>query len=215
MRRRYTIEDEKELKEYIKVFTSSTNFIIPNDVDSVDVFVVGGGSNGGVGTCCNGGGYAGKGGEVKTYYDVPVTPGQSVMINICPGNSSSSTYFMNSDYSARGYSNQSGNSGASGIQCPFEDTPSPYNMKMGANGGSGGANWTSLSGYNPGGDYGGGKGGDLGSCSWAPSDPPRGGDGTYYGAGGGGSSERCQTSSSSSGGNGYQGICIIRYYSYE
>lgn len=199
-------------KDVCEIITSSKTWVVPAGVTKVDLFLVGGGSNGGRGTCCNGGGYGGRGGEVKTYTNIPVTPGASIPIHICMENKENKTYFQSSSsYYAQGYYNNyfhSGN-GNNGVGCTFPGLPLYYSYRMGAGGGAGSGN--TQSGRYYGGIKGGGNGA-IGLGRVCPGDSPLGDDASYYGGGGGGSGESCGSGNESTrGGYGYQGIAIIHY----
>lgn len=210
MLKRRLIESEGD--EIFEEITSSTVWRVPNRCRSVDVFIVGGGSNG-----SNGGawksGSGGRGGECKSYYNIPVSPGQEISIVV--GSPSQQSYFLDSTtYNARGGYGSLGGSGMSGLDWPSYENGNPgspgvyafdnkytskYPNRYGAGGGGGGA-YTDYSGSTyyggSGGSYGGGKVGNSGTQNKGDD----GSDATFYGAGGGG------------GGNGYQGIVILHYY---
>jgi acidic type I keratin len=222
MLKRRLIESEGD--EIFEEITSSTVWRVPNRCRSVDVFIVGGGSNG-----SNGGawksGSGGRGGECKSYYNIPVSPGQEISIVV--GGPSQQSYFLDSTtYNARGGYGSLGGSGLSGLDWPSYENGNPgsqgvyafdnkytskYPNRYGAGGGGGAYTDYSGSTYygGSGGSYGGGKGGNSGTQNRGDD----GSDATFYGAGGGGGGKsNVNESYISYGGNGYQGIVILHYY---
>ena len=195
-------------KDVCEIITSSKAWIVPSGVTKVDVFLVGGGSDGAAGQCCNSGSYGGIGGEVKTYTNISVTPGSNITVHICPANTNDTTYFGSSTYSAKGYKDTISYISSDGTACTFPGLSTSYSYRMGASGARGKGN--TASGYYPGGDRGGGSGG-VGLAGACPANSNPGGDAWYYGGGGGGASEFCGQSNSAPGGKGYQGIAIIHY----
>ena len=141
---------ETEGAEIFEEITSSITWKVPNRCRSVDVFIVGGGSNG-----SNGGawksGSGGRGGECKSYYNISVSPGQEIKIVV--GGPSSQSYFLDSTYNARGSYGSLGGSGMSGLDWPSYENgnpgsqgvhafdnkyPSKFPNRYGAGGGGGG-----------------------------------------------------------------------------
>lgn len=220
----------------IRKYTTSGIASIPSEYTTMIVFLVGGGG-GGSGDCssANHSGCGGNGGEVITQ-EVAVSESTFTLeigqggFGGSPGtNTSSATnggdtilyytseiaakggskgislkewYNANGDNSIRPYGQYGGiggykadgEDGVDGIECSFLDD----GYKYGASGGGGSdyaAGYTTNS-----------SGGETGGGSGSSSD--RAGDGSFYGAGGGGAGF---SSSHNSGGNGYQGICIIKF----
>lgn len=225
MSRRRSMTGKRVLIEVLEEITSSRNWIVPEGCIAVDAFVVGGGGNGGTAGAWDSAS-GGRGGECKTYNNIPVTPGQS--INIVVGAAAQQSYFLSTSYRARGAMGALGGTGMSGLTWPsyVDGNPGnngayPFNNKYpdkfphlyGAGGGGGaytdGTGRTYPGGM--GGSYGGGKGGNSGTRNQGDN----GDNATFYGGGGGGGGKsNVSESYNAYGGTGYQGIVILNYYKY-
>ena len=226
MSRRRLYGVKKQLVEFYEEITASRSWVVPAGCISVDAFVVGGGETGGVGDGYNAG-KGGNGGECKTYYGIPVTPGQGVTVTV--GNTGNDSYFLSMSYIARGADGRAGGNaipdrGSSINGNPGQDGVIAFNnssrfpKKYGASGGSGA--WTGgssgLGTYTggAGGSYGAGKGGNSTWVMGTPTVGDAGDNATWYGAGGGGGGKSVYYSTQSRGGSGYQGIIILHYFKY-
>lgn len=203
----YQVTTEVEIEPTIQTFTSSGNFIVPDGCTSVNVIVVGGGTNGSRGN--NGGkvvrtsatssygypgsggsgGKGGNGGEIKTMTISGLTPQSIIPITVggIGGDSSFGSYIL-----AKGGGGAVGQNGSGGTASPGDGIGG-----YGGNGGKGGSGYNcsggmggsgAISGWTPG--YSGGLG--VGG-SWNYTDYHLSGKGGYpgenaviYGAGGGG-----------------------------
>ena len=228
----------KWIIEGIKEFTSSTTWIVPEGVTSVDVFCVGGGGSGAgdFGTA-KFSGSGGNGGVVTYAENVSVTPGSSIQITVGaggiggerfdgrPGGASS---FGNLVISSGGYGgadprpDKQPNSGRGGRR-GYSDGLN-YDFMRGEDGiecplfyystgnryGAGGAGANSAYGITSLQQYGGNTGG--GDSGYGNDNTPQnmGSDATFYGGGGGGGAFS-SNHTYSLGGNGSSGIVIIRY----
>lgn len=206
MLRRRTM-GQRKLIEVTEVILSTKSWIVPAGCKNVDAFIVAAGGRGGYSDIRQPVGYAGRGGTVLLQKDIPVVPGSSVNIIVGKSDGESSSF---GSIIAQG-ANEPGESGKSGIACPF-DVPLAYSYKMGAHGGKGLPYPSSVT-QNLGGDRGGGDGAS------AQNDPnggaKSGSPGWYYGAGGGGASQGGYWNSIAPGGIGYQGIVILHYWKYK
>lgn len=215
-----------------QTFTNNTNWIVPRGCKKVDVFLCGGGGSGSY----SGGG----GGYTKTYFDVPVTPGEIISIKIGAGGEGGSMQNArnNGDFSQF----KNGNYQAKGGECP------PYFTSIGQRGGSGGSGGGSYSEginnpANGGSDGSNGAGVNPGIGQGSTTREFGESNGTLYGGGGGGSrygigadgagsgiypgsgdffgtSAKPNTGGGGGGGthggaNGGSGIVIVRGYKYE
>lgn len=206
------------------VFLSSGTLNFQRVVDSIDVFIVDGGSNGdpgySVSTTAHGGN-GGDGGRAKTHSAVAVATGMNYQITVGAANGGSSGAF---DKSTSGGTKKSGGTGASAA----DNNPYPAasgengtlsfdgagdrsgyypNYRYGASGGGGGAkspNGT-IAASGSGGSNGGGAGGAYNASGSAASS-------NNSGAGGGGGGMEISGGSyiDQPGGNGRSGIVIIR-----
>lgn len=167
------------VKTELARFTTSNNWTVPQGVQQVDVYVVGGGGSGynhaTTGSSSNSG-CGGGGGYCKLYKNISVTPGSNIPVvvgaggsvtdGVMGGSAGGTSYFNSSAYSAAG--------GSGGLL---------YASGGGA-GGSGGG------GYNHGGGWGGrdGYGGNDGGAGGGniEYDPINPYDGIMYGCGGAG-----------------------------
>jgi hypothetical protein len=185
----------------IQEFKSSGTFIVPANISSIDVTVVGGGGGGG-GTEYRNAGGGGGGGYVVSQYGIPVTPGQSINVTIgaggiggddIPGTNGQSSQFASIVASGGSGGNSSGLYGG-----------------YGGDGGSGGGGGGPESG---GGGDGGSNGSDgtSGNHSMHTNEPGEGGygqgtitygvNGVLY-AGGGGGGAGCSRDTFGDGGSG-------------
>jgi len=226
---------EREQLNVVQI-TASGNWVVPANVYSVDLVLVGGGSSGSGGSSSGsggvyGGGRGGNGGEIKYYNNIKVTPGQSIPIIIGAGgagvsgtndgNAGGATQFLNSNiFSNGGIAPSKGVGGTNGYPGTGGEYILPLLIGMGYGGGGGG---TASSTSSVGGGGGGGgssaggtgapngaTGGTAGTGGIAGSPAPTGSGGNAKvnsGSGGGG----LGSNGSGSSGAGGSGICIIIY----
>lgn len=219
------------VRRWVEVYeeiTATTNWIVPQGCETVDVFLVAGGQSGG-----NSGlystGQGGKGGGCVTFKNMKVTPGSSIPVKV--GGNGDSSYFWTdsyialpgrggeggSNYQEDGYQPTPGGPGGAGAYA-FGEKSDRFPHRYGAGGGAG----AYIRGFSPayvpggtGGDYGGGPGaGDDDSPGIHDGKP--GGNATFYGGGGGGASKACGWNGRpGTGGKGFQGIVILHYWKYK
>lgn len=203
--------------------TAQTQWTAPIGIESLDVFLVGGGG-GGVSLTelnyANGAAAGGRGGETLYKENIEVSPGETISIKIgaggaeytadsTTGNPGGKTTF--STYTAAGGAGgkKANTNVTNGKACPFGGISD--DIKDGdLFGASGGGAYVDNEGYiisEDGGITGGGKGGDFYSTesSYIPT------AGSFYGAGGGSAgTTEINGYAKSKGKAGYQGIIIIR-----
>lgn len=215
----------KKVIEVYEEITLSRTWTVPAGCKSVDVFVVGGGENGGTGDEYVSG-KGGNGGECQTYTGINVIPGETIRITV--GDVGATSYFKNTSYQARGAAGvrggdslnfrnsegvEDGNFGYDGVYA--FDNPSRFSLRFGASGGSGGAvggTFYKVANGGAGGSYGGGTGG----TSQMGKDGTDGNNAVWYGAGGGGGGKGYGYNGRGGvGGKGYQGIVILHYWKYK
>lgn len=170
-----------------KVLTSSNTFTVPDNVYSIDVFLVGGGYAGLNATSwVFAGGAGGDGGKILTQMGISVAPRQQFSVTIGAGNGGNSlfgNYSSENGSSVAHGNNDNEKAGEDGVYA-FNDSEL-NGIKYGAAGGAGQLKHTTDYGqktyhYGPGigGTTGGGTGATYGSS-------PSGTDGTGSGGGGG------------------------------
>lgn len=196
MSRRRFMSKKRNLVQVIQEITASTTWVVPPGCTSVGVFLCGGGGGGGGPADINNYpnipyfGSGGGGGYTKTYYNVSVYAGQSILITVgiggiggytkSNGGDGGYSQFLNSTYRANGgYSGKygirkNGGDGGSGGGAGYrlDKDPDTYS-KGGYNGDSGGIGTVNNGVYSTGGD---GQGSNT-TCPF---------NGKVYGCGGNG-----------------------------
>lgn len=235
MKRRRVTQDKWTYVELTTV--GSGVWTVPNRVYSIDVFIVGGGSDGTrgyinttYGDTYISSGNGGKGGNRMTYNGYKVTPGQQISyevggaggssvfgvlgVNATTGqhsnNAASVTMIINPEYGELEVYPQDPRMGSDGIKA-FSHVGT---LRYGAGGGGGGM-MSEFSSPGPmmGGETGGGAGGDIPNETPPNENYIAGFDATFYGGGGGGGGTIAEFGWTGPGGKGYQGVIIIRYRS--
>lgn len=229
MRRRMTYGRTLiEVYEELRTVGSGT-WVAPKGCESVDVFIVAGGSPGST----NGAG--GNGGECITILGMPCAKLQSIQYAVGGANTQSS---FNGKIARAGYGSAGGaavsgtgipgNKGADGVYAFGDTSYSTY--KYGAGGGGGSCGYLSYCASGSGGLRGGGTGGYIYAEStgewqlgWYESDwnVINASGAFFYGGGGGGAgllnnANRPNTiPGRTTAGEGYQGIIILRYKKFK
>ena len=227
---------KKDNEEIIREFTSSTIWIVPAFVKTVDVFCVGGGGAGaGDFGIANHSGSGGNGGVVTYMQNVSVTPGSAIQITVgaggvggkrFDGDNGGASSFGNLVVSDGGYGGinyqplEQVNSGRGGHRAWVDGTNNtdlhggdgiecPFYL-TGEKYGAGGAGANTAYQQTALQQFGGATGG--GNSGYGEDNTPqnRGGDATFYGGGGGGAAFS-SGHTYSLGGNGSDGIVIIRF----
>ena len=229
----------KWIIEGVKEFTSSTTWIVPAGVTSVDVFCVGGGGSGAgdFGTA-RFSGSGGNGGVVTYMENVSVIPGASIIITVGAGGIGGKRFegrpggvssFGDLVISSGGYGGtdprpdkqpNSGRGGRRGFSDGYNydfmrgedgiECPLSYYYSTSNRYGAGGAGANNAYTQTSLQQYGGATGG--GNSGYGNDNTPqnKGLDATFYGGGGGGAAFS-SNHTYSLGGNGSAGIVIIRY----
>jgi hypothetical protein len=132
----------------------TTNWMVPQYVTSVDVFLVGGGGGGG--------GAGGGGGYTKTFLNIPVVQGQTHQIIVGWGGEGGFAQYSTTIPPTHGNYSQFSNSTyrAEGGKCPTYNGNPATSATQGADGGSGGGG---MNYQNPGGSRLGGSNGGNGA----------------------------------------------------
>ena len=150
-------------------------FVVPSETYSVSAVCIGAGGSGGY-TWANS---AGGGGATAWANNIPVTPGQSITINVGEGAGTGSN-----GLSTGGTSSLSGFFGAAGgAQAPGTNRAVPISGSVAASGGKGGGTYSTN--WQGGGGGAGGYTGDGGDGNYGTSLGPNGGSGSGGGAAGG------------------------------
>ena len=227
-----TINLQPAAQGFVLVDTSKT-VKFSNAVETVDLFLVGGGKGGNAAIVSDGGiANGGKGGNKTTQLAVPLGVVKNVVCVIGAGGAGGSipsttttktangasggdtTAVVNgSTYTAAGATAAQSSTATATLAGEYPFGSSTFGQRYGASGGRGygtvtevGGNDTFEGNSHPGGDDGGGDGSHTGS----------GGDATVAGGGGGGSLRTryglsSTTTRTASGGDGYKGCVVIRW----
>lgn len=127
---------------FVITFTESTTWVVPDGVDKVDVFLVGGGGAGGYGLSISNalvpyGGGGGGGGYTLTRLNYGVVEGQEIAVVIGAGGKASS-YSQSGDGGVSSFGTLTVNGGKGGYRKQYNSNNGTLGTNAGGAGGSGG-----------------------------------------------------------------------------